>query len=86
MENIEKLPQELPVTWNGQLLGYTLDMDGCIRVVDKELWEKLLKETPPTGIYVSSRSIGEVKKDENGIDFVYCEERKEFCVLTPIIK
>jgi len=47
--------------------------------------EKLLKEHEGN-IHISSRSIGEVKKDEKGIDFIYCEERKEFCILNPIIK
>lgn len=86
---MENLPREIPVRWNNEIIGYTLDKDscmsGCIRVTDKELWEKLLKEHSHN-IYISSRSIGEVKKGDKGIDFVYNEERKEFCILNPIIK
>jgi len=85
---MSKLVEEIPVRWNNEIIGYTLDselMSGAIRVTNKKLWKKLLKEHEGN-IHISSRSIGEVKKDEKGIDFIYCEERKEFCILNPIIK
>ena len=64
MKQFKFMSKEIPVKYNGEIVGYTTDEGKTIQFNDSESSKKVNKLlTQNQTIWVSSRSIGQIKDD-----------------------